>query len=95
MFILAIMHSLTQPLSLCSQGPAWKRLTSHIFNMPERISLITEIFSDHNQVDAVGNLSGDDTQDFIDVIDEASTCTLSSLGGQVDRLPLKLLRSVD
>lgn len=58
-----------------------RRLTPH-----ERISLITEIFSDHNQVTIVGHLAGDDAQTFIDMVDEVSFCALTSTQGQ---LPLK------
>ena len=46
----------------------------------ERISLIAMIFSDHAQVEMVGNLCGDDAQNLIDVIGEVSACTLSLLG---------------
>ena len=49
--------------------PAWKRLISGPLPTDERISLITAIFSDSNEADVV-NLDGDDTQTFIDVIDE-------------------------
>ena len=35
------------------------------------------IFSDHTQIDTVGNLSGDDAQNFIDVIDEVSLYMIS------------------
>ena len=45
---------------------------SHTLTPHERISLITMIFSDHAQVGMVGNLSRDDAQNFIDVIDEVS-----------------------
>jgi hypothetical protein len=37
----------------------------------ERISLVAAIFSDHDEVEMVGHLSVDDTQAFIDIIDEA------------------------
>lgn len=50
--------------------------------MCECISLVTAIFLDCDQVEVVENLCGDDAQAFIDVIDEASTCTFTS-GGQV------------
>jgi hypothetical protein len=46
--------------------------------MHERISLIKTIFLDNNQVEMVGNLSGDDAQNFIDVVDEVNACTFSS-----------------
>jgi hypothetical protein len=46
------------------------------------------IFSDSNQVKMVENLIGDDAQNFIDVIDDVSTCTLSLLGSMsVDSHP--------
>ena len=52
-------------------------MISNILAMPERISLIGTIFSDHNQVEMVGNISGDDAQAFIDVIDDVSPHTIS------------------
>ena len=57
-----------------SEVPAWKWLINRTLTMPDRISLITTIFSDRNQVDVVRNLSRDDAQSFIDVVDEVSTC---------------------
>lgn len=41
--------------------------------MDECVSLIKIIFSDPNEVEVVNNLSGNDAQAFIDIIDEAST----------------------
>ena len=38
--------------------------------MDERVSLIATIFADKNETEMVRNLSGDDAQAFIDVIDE-------------------------
>ena len=65
--------------------PTWKWLITHPFLMHERIALITSIFSDRNEVEVVGHLSGDDAQAFVDVIDEASIQMLSPLvGGSVD-----------
>lgn len=58
-----------------SEDPAWKRLTSLPFTTPERISLITQIFSDDDEVLVVEKLHGDDAQNFIDVIYEVNTCT--------------------
>ena len=55
-----------------SEQPPWKRLTSHPLAADERISLITTIFSDRNQIEMVRQLSGDDAQTFIDVIDEVT-----------------------
>lgn len=40
--------------------------------MNGRISLITTIFLDDNQVETVGQLTGNDAQTFVDIIDEAS-----------------------
>ena len=60
-----------------SEGPAWKVLIGRTLAMPERISLIATIFLDHNQIDMVGNLSGDDAQNFVDVVDEVSPHTNS------------------
>jgi hypothetical protein len=65
---------------VCSEEPAWKRLISHAIDTHERISLISAIFSDYDQVQMVKNLFGDDAQNFINVIDEVSTRTLSPLG---------------
>ena len=55
-----------------SGRPAWKLLTSNALAVNERIPLITKIFSDNNQVEMVEHLSGDDAQDFINIIDEVS-----------------------
>lgn len=41
--------------------------------MHERVSLITMIFSNPNQVNVVNDLSGNDAQAFVDKIDEASS----------------------
>jgi len=50
--------------------PTWRRLFSRPCTADERISLVTEIFSDSDEIHAVKCLSGDDAQAFIDVIDE-------------------------
>ena len=36
----------------------------------ERVSLITDMLSDHDEAEAVQNLSGSDVQSFVDVVDE-------------------------
>jgi hypothetical protein len=56
-----------------SDPPAWEWLTSYTFSTQERISLIVSIFSDRNQIKVVEGLSGDDAQNFIDVMDMVST----------------------
>jgi hypothetical protein len=63
-----------------SEEPAWKRLISHTLATHERFPLITAIFSDRDQIEVVEKLSGDNAQNVINVIDEASTCVLSLLG---------------
>jgi len=57
---------------MCSEFTAWKRLVRDPLPKHERISLITMIFSDHNQIRTVMHLSRDDAQTFIDKIDEVS-----------------------
>ena len=50
--------------------PAWERLISGALITSERISLITTILSDRDQVEMIGCLSGDNAQTFIDTVDE-------------------------
>ncbi|KAF9647762.1 kinase-like protein [Thelephora ganbajun] len=50
--------------------PVWKSLINCPLAMDERISLITVIFSDRKETEAVKRLRGDDAQSFVDVIDE-------------------------
>lgn len=57
--------------------PAWERLISDALPTDKRISLITAIFSDSNEVDTVNHLHGDDAQAFIDVIDEVLSCSFT------------------
>ena len=52
--------------------------------MHERISLITTVFSDHAQIWMVGNLSRDDAQNFIDMVDEVGTAHLHLGSGSAD-----------
>ena len=55
--------------------------------MDKRVSLITTIFSDDNEVGIVKGLSRGDAQAFIDTIDEVCFCTVSPPN---NLLPLKL-----
>ena len=55
--------------------------------MDKRVSLITTMFSDDNEVERVQDLSGGDAQAFIDMIDEVRLCTISPPNSW---LPLKL-----
>ena len=54
---------------MCSIPP-WKRLIGRPVPEFERISLITAIFSDNNEIGIVRSLRGDDAQVFVDRIDE-------------------------
>jgi len=65
-----------------SDLPAWKRLTSFPLSVHERTALITSIFSERDKVEVVGNLSRDDAQAFIDVIDEVDLPRVSHLKGK-------------
>ena len=55
-----------------SEDPEWKQLITHPLAAHERRSLVITIFSDRNQIEMVGHLSGDDAQRFVDVVDEVS-----------------------
>jgi hypothetical protein len=55
-----------------SDPQAWERLISHRISTHDCISLIVSIFLDRNQVKVVEALSGDDAQNFIDVVDMVS-----------------------
>jgi len=55
LFAPLVFHSFWRPcihlfdcIIMCSDTPAWKRLTSYPLSAHERTSLITSIFSDHN-----------------------------------------------
>ena len=64
-----------------SNPPAWKRLISPALSPNERIDLIMSIFSDCDEFEVFKYLSVKDAQDFVDVIDEVSTCTVLALKG--------------
>jgi hypothetical protein len=63
-----------------SDPPSWKQLINDSLSMNERISLMMSIFSDHDEVEVVGRLSGEHAQTFVDLIAEVGTFTLSPLG---------------
>ena len=69
---------------VCSDPPAWQRLISHTISMPERITLITSVFSDRDEIDGAGHLSGDDAQTFIDAVNEVSYPLLFAKNRSVD-----------
>jgi hypothetical protein len=60
----------------CLNPPAWKQLANHTLTMHEHISLVTAIFSDHNEVQMVRSLCGEDAQTFVDMITEVGLHTL-------------------
>ena len=53
-----------------SEDIAWKRLTGYTH---ERIYLITTLFSDHDQIGIVPNLSRDDARNLVNMIGEVCT----------------------
>ena len=67
---------LTDQVLMCREPPTWGKLIRNDLPTHERVSLITSIFSDRNQVESVGLLSGSDAQAFVDVIDEVNIRTL-------------------
>ena len=54
----------------CSNIPVWKHLTDRPLTTDERVSLIADLFTDRDKIEALKALSGGDAQSFIDVIDE-------------------------
>ena len=64
-----------------SDPPAWKRLISPALPPNERIDLITSIFSDCDEFEVFKYLPVKDAQDFVDVIDDVSTCIVLALKG--------------
>ena len=54
----------------CSDLPVWKHLADSPITMDQRVSLIADILSDQDEIDAFKALSGGDAQSVIDVIDE-------------------------
>ena len=55
---------------MCSGAPAWERLINHPLPTNECISLITDLFSDRDEVEAIKRLSRANAQSFVDVLDE-------------------------
>ena len=53
-----------------SDIPVWKYLIDSPLTTDERVSLIADLFSDRDKIDALETLSGSDAQSVIDVIDE-------------------------
>jgi len=65
-------HAFSEPnCSLVDrEPPAWKRLVTYALEAQERVSLITDIFSEQDEPEAVEHLRGEDAQAFVDVIDK-------------------------
>lgn len=59
-------------------------MTGSHLSLDERLSLISSIFSDRGEVDAVVQLTADDAQAFIDVIDEVNPYAVSRSIAVVD-----------
>ena len=55
---------------MLSGTPAWERLVDHPLSMSGRVSLITDLFSDRDEVEAIKRLSRTNAQSFVDVLDE-------------------------
>ena len=55
---------------LCFDTPAFQRLISLAFDPHKLPSLVDAVLSSEDQVDLIRSLSKDDTQTFIDVIDD-------------------------
>ena len=58
------------PVLTCSGTPTWKHLIDPPLQLGEQIYLITHIFSDREETEAVRRLAGDDAQSFVDVVDQ-------------------------
>ena len=63
-----------------SNPPSWKQLVDDSLSVNERISLMVSIFCDHEAVEMVERLSGEDARAFVDLIAEVGTRALSPLG---------------
>ena len=48
----------------------WKHLIDRPLTVDERVSLIADLFSDRDEIDALKTLSESDAQSVVDVIDE-------------------------
>ena len=53
-----------------SDIPVWKHLISSPLTTDERVSLIADLLSDRDEIDALKALSGGDAQSVVNVIDE-------------------------
>jgi len=67
---LAVDSGLDSPLLSNVDEPVWKRLASRTFLPHEVVSLVEAALVSEDGVKVIGNLCGDDAQNFIDVIHE-------------------------
>ena len=65
----------------CSDVPVWKHLAERPFTTDERVSLIADLFSDRDEIEALKDLSESDAQSFIDMVDEVSFHSHVSMTG--------------
>ena len=70
MFQLGTMFISADRFPRCGDAPVWKHLIDRPFTTDERISLIADLFSDRDEIEALKDLSGSDAQSFIDMVDE-------------------------
>ena len=54
----------------CSDIPVWKHLIDRPLTKDERASMIADLFSDRDEIEALKDLRREDAQSIIDVIDE-------------------------
>ena len=69
---------------MCSEHLVWEQLIDRNLATQDRVSLITTIFSDDNQVKRVGQLSGDEAQNLIDIINGVSARSISHSRNEFD-----------
>ena len=69
--VLRVLPTTSAPhLLTCSNLPAWKRLTSSHLSLDEQLALISSIFADRGEVEAVVQLPADDARAFVNATDE-------------------------
>ena len=59
----------------------WKNLIDRPLTTDERVSLVADLFSDRDEIEALKDLSGGDAQSFIDVIDKVPLRSRVSITG--------------
>ena len=77
----------------CSDIPVWKHLIDRPLTTDERVSLMTDLFSDRDEIEALKNLSAGDARSFIDVIDEVPLHSRLRTTGLLTRA--QILRAIE